>query len=371
MICDLPGQHGAGASGAADERGEGQTSLLLALTGIGLLLLPLLLAAALLGEDRTAACGTTPNAHPSAATRTQTSIPATYLALYQQAGRQYGVPWNVLAAVGKVESDHGRYPGPGIGSGTNEAGAAGPMQFGIAGRAGNTWGGTPRHPANQHTGGYGLDGNGDGWADVYDPADAIPAAARYLLAHGAPTHLQRALFAYNHSADYVRTVLAHASHYAAGAFQPVTDLGSCPGDVSAYQQLPGDTITKVLTYAQAQLGKPYVFGAAGPDAFDCSGLVMMAYRAADITIPRTTFQQWHHGTRIQPGAEQPGDLVFFNSGPGSSPNNPGHVGLVYNPQHGLMIVAPNSREVVKIQTYRNRSGEPEGFVRPPADLRPP
>ena len=75
------------------------------------------------------------------------------------------------------------------------AGAAGPMQFGIGGLAGNTWGGAPVHPASEHTGGYGIDGDHDGIVNVYDPGDAIPSAAAFLKAHGAPADIQAALFA--------------------------------------------------------------------------------------------------------------------------------------------------------------------------------
>ena len=108
----------------------------------------------------------------------------------------------MLAAVGKVESDHGRSRLPGVRSGWNAAGAAGPMQFGIGvGRAGNAWAR------------YGADFDGDGRRSVYDPGDAIPAAARYLCAAGAPRRLDRALYAYNHSWAYVAKVKAIAARY--------------------------------------------------------------------------------------------------------------------------------------------------------------
>jgi hypothetical protein len=130
-------------------------------------------------------------------------IPTGYLRLYQQAaGRCPGLSWSVLAAVGKVESDHGRSPLPGVRSGWNGAGAAGPMQFGIGtGRAGNAWAR------------YGADFDRDGRTSVYDPGDAVPAAARYLCAHGAPGRLDRALYAYNRSWAYVATVKAIAARY--------------------------------------------------------------------------------------------------------------------------------------------------------------
>jgi hypothetical protein len=140
-------------------------------------------------------------APPSGAARAD--IPSRYLRLYRQAAsRCPGLSWAVLAAVGKVESDHGRSPLPGVRSGWNSAGAAGPMQFGIGvGRAGNAWAR------------YGADFDHDGRRSVYDPGDAIPAAANYLCAAGAPRRLDRALHAYNHSWAYVATVKAIAARY--------------------------------------------------------------------------------------------------------------------------------------------------------------
>jgi membrane-bound lytic murein transglycosylase B len=126
-------------------------------------------------------------------------IPADYLRLYRQAGARYRIPWSVLAAIGKVESDHGRVRLPGVRSGSNWAGACGPMQLGCVPRskAGNAW---ARY----------------GHGSVYDPADAIPAAARYLVDHGTRRSLDRALFAYNHSWAYVARVKQLAGRYAQG-----------------------------------------------------------------------------------------------------------------------------------------------------------
>jgi hypothetical protein len=132
-------------------------------------------------------------------------IPPGYLRLYRQAALQCpGLSWSVLAAVGKVESDHGRARLPGVRSGWNRAGAAGPMQFGIGvGQAGNAWAR------------YRADFDHDGRASVYDPGDAIPAAARYLCAHGAPRKLNAALYAYNPSWSYVAKVKRLARRYLA------------------------------------------------------------------------------------------------------------------------------------------------------------
>jgi membrane-bound lytic murein transglycosylase B len=126
-------------------------------------------------------------------------IPAQYLRLYHQAGARYRIRWPVLAAIGKVESDHGRSRLPGVRSGSNWAGACGPMQLGCVpgSKAGNAW---ARY----------------GHGSVYDPAAAIPAAARYLVDHGARRHLDRALFAYNPSWSYVAKAKAIARRYARG-----------------------------------------------------------------------------------------------------------------------------------------------------------
>jgi soluble lytic murein transglycosylase-like protein len=115
-----------------------------------------------------------------------------YKRLYRQSARKYGFgeDWYVLAAVGKVESNHGENMGPSV------AGAMGPMQF---------------LPSTWET--AGVDGNGDGVANIMDPRDAIPAAARYLRDSGAPQDWYRALFAYNHADWYVKKVLGVAEGY--------------------------------------------------------------------------------------------------------------------------------------------------------------
>jgi membrane-bound lytic murein transglycosylase B len=126
-------------------------------------------------------------------------IPPGYLRLYRQAGDRYQLPWPVLAAIGKVESDHGRARLPGVRSGSNWAGACGPMQIGCVpgSKAGNAW---ARY----------------GRGRPHDPAQAIPAAARYLVDHGARHNLSRSIFAYNHSRSYVTRVEQLARRYASG-----------------------------------------------------------------------------------------------------------------------------------------------------------
>jgi membrane-bound lytic murein transglycosylase B len=135
--------------------------------------------------------------HPSSAATAD--IPPGYLRLYRQAGARYRVPWSVLAAIGKVESDHGRARLPGVRSGSNWAGACGPMQLGCVpgSKAGNSW---ARY----------------GRGRPHDTAQAIPAAARYLVDHGARHHLDRAIYAYNHSWAYVTRVKQLARRYTGG-----------------------------------------------------------------------------------------------------------------------------------------------------------
>ena len=112
---------------------------------------------------------------PAVTTAARNSIPADYLALFKKTGQQYGVPWVLLAGIGKVESDDGQSNLPGVHSGQNGFGAAGPMQIGIGGASSDTWGGAPVHPASAVVSGVATDANGDGVASVYEPADAIAA----------------------------------------------------------------------------------------------------------------------------------------------------------------------------------------------------
>jgi peptidoglycan DL-endopeptidase CwlO len=210
---------------------------------------------------------------------------------------------------------------------------------------------------------------GDG-GDIMNPADAIPAAARLLAANAAPGNLQQAIFAYNHSSAYVTDVLAWAARYTAGGAQVISAAGSPICQQEDLGPLPAGAAGKILAYAEAQLGKPYQWGATGPDAYDCSGLAMMAYRAAGITIPRTSQAQWAYGTQIPASQVQPGDLVFF-AGADGTPAAPGHVGIVLDPAAHTMIDAYTTAFPVEEDAYglpgsKGGLSPVVGFTRPPA-----
>jgi hypothetical protein len=204
----------------------------------------------------------------------------------------------VLAGIGEVESGDGSNDGP------SSAGALGPVQF---------------LPATRAI--YGDGGN------IMNPADAIPAAARLLLANGAPGNIPAAIFAYNHSADYVQDVLSWANRYASGGYTvSVNQQADCT--LEAIRQAPSAIAAQIVSYAMAQIDKPYIWGGTGPAGFDCSGLVYAAYRGVGIVLPRTTFGMWDLPTHIPGRDAEPGDIVFFNTGPGTAPDHPGHAGLV-------------------------------------------
>jgi peptidoglycan DL-endopeptidase CwlO len=274
-------------------------------------------------------------------------IPGDYLALYEQEAARYGIDWGVLAAIGKVECDHGRSQAAGCNPpGTvNQAGATGPMQF-----IGSTWlAGTPPMtvptigpPTTSTRDGYATDGDEDGLANVWDPADAIAGAARLLRANGAPVDYRRALFAYDHDQAYVQTVLAQASEYRAD-FAPGASAGDravldwAVAQVGRFTYNLGPPTDRGGTVADMQSREP-----AGTSC-DCSMFTRWAFAQAGIDIGLTTSTQWTGngllspvqtpqqtavvtrgvGSDPPPGGYQPGDLIFF--GVDDGPN--GHVAI--------------------------------------------
>jgi cell wall-associated NlpC family hydrolase len=284
--------------------------------GLGLVLFVLALAvvvgiaalAAQLGQ------GLTVDAAPSG--QALTDIPSDYLQLYQQAAASCpGLPWTVLAGIGRVETDHGRN------AHTSSAGAEGPMQFLPATFAAYD------HPVLADPA-----PTPGGTGSITNPVDAIYAAARDLCANGARggADIPGAIYAYNHDESYVQQVLSWAAAYAAPT---------------------GPAADTAVSYALAQLGTPYRWGGDGPGGFDCSGLVQAAYAAAGVALPRVAQAQFDAGPLLPAGGPlEPGDLVFF----GSDPFHVDHVGLVVG--SGEMVDAPHTDAVVRTEPFPTTVG---------------
>jgi transglycosylase-like protein with SLT domain len=165
-------------------------------TAAAVALFTLMLIASLLGAG-TISLGGAPDSF-GISTLAEAEIPPLYLSLYEQAARRYGLDWAILAGIGKVECNHGRDPDPSCTKegAVNSAGAGGPAQF-----LASTWAE------------YGVDADGKGPPDRWDPADAIYAMANYLRASGAPQNYRKAIYAYNHAWWYVNEVERWASLY--------------------------------------------------------------------------------------------------------------------------------------------------------------
>ncbi|GAA1016335.1 peptidase P60 [Streptomyces sp. F-3] len=201
---------------------------------------------------------------------------------------------------------------------------------------------------------HGIDGDGDGKRDVWDPDDAIPSAAAYdcKLARyvknvpGDPTHNMLAAYnagpdaviryqgvpPYEETRNYVRRITALAKSFAA----PV-------GRVAPAKQAAG-----AIAYAQSKLGTPYLWGGNGtPEQggrFDCSGLTKAAYASVGITLPRVANDQYNAGPHPKRNELLPGDLVFFSDDP-TDPRAIRHVGIYVG--GGYMINAPRPGAVIR------------------------
>jgi cell wall-associated NlpC family hydrolase len=131
---------------------------------------------------------------------------------------------------------------------------------------------------------------------------------------------------------------AAANEAALAAFNGSQNQAPAPSSAPA-RQYAGNAAQIAVRVAQDQLGKPYVWGASGPGAFDCSGLTMYAYAAAGISLPHYTGAQWNSGRHVSQSELQPGDLIFFHS-------DLHHMGMYIG--GGQLIHAPRSGDVVRI-----------------------
>jgi cell wall-associated NlpC family hydrolase len=289
--------------------------------GVGLVLAVVVIAAAAGGLVSLVAAGSTlASSTIVPSPQALSDIPAAYLQTFEAAAATCpGLPWSVLAGIGRAESDFG------ADTQTSSAGAVGPMQFLPTTFAAYD---TPVPPGGATP------------PSPLDPTDAIYAAARDLCANGAKdgADIPGAIYAYNHSQAYVAEVLSYAAAYAAPA-----PAATAPSPAAA----------EAVSYALAQIGTPYRWGGETPGVgFDCSGLTQAAYAAAGITLPRVAQDQYDVGPHVPPGAPlQPGDLVFF----GASPTDVSHVGIVLNPS-GEMIDAPHTGADVRVEQFPTTIG---------------
>lgn len=284
---------------------------------------------------------------PSAAASAE--IPPELLDVYMAASTTCpGLPWQVLAAIGWVESGHARgnadpasgdvhppilgpaldgRPGFALIRDPSQPGgfahALGPMQF-----LSTTWARWGRLAPDRPPGAV---------PDPQNAWDAIYSAAAYLCAgHPQVGDLEAAILRYNRSAAYVGQVLAKAEQYGLGG--PPLAFGDAAGQ--------GDA---VVAAAMTQLGVPYVWGAESPeDGFDCSGLVQWSYAQIGVHLPRTTGEQVLAGAPITDlGQLRPGDLIFTDSNRSGTIVAYGHVAIYAG--GGMQIAAPRTGDVVKFQ----------------------
>jgi hypothetical protein len=213
-----------------------------------------------------------------------------------------------------------------------------------------------------------------GWgtaAQEMDPATATGMFVQHLLnlpgwetmpAWQAAQAVQRSAFA--DGSNYEKN-WADSGVYLAGVLGNGNTDGSCgqgvPGGLAGPPSsfglpvgyvIPAGTpgpATIALTFAIAQLGKPYVWGAAGPASFDCSGLTQAAWKAAGVTLAHYTGTQQNEGAQVTPSAIQPGDLVLTPGSDSAGPGIAGHVGIYLG--NGLVESAIDTAMGIQVQTW--------------------
>jgi cell wall-associated NlpC family hydrolase len=227
---------------------------------------------------------------------------------------------------------------------------------------------------------WGGDVDHDGQNSPYDPEDASVALGRLMCDNiawaqqmlatqpprlrGTPLDLAWAAYFAGRGAiltadgipasgathHYPQQVRARLPRYAADTGGDGLPNGGSGGIPAGYVPPSNAQQAAAVSFALAQLGKPYVFGAEGPNAYDCSGLVMAAWAHAGVTIPRTTADQVHTGVGVYSlNAMQPGDLIFIPGSNGTM-SRPGHVGM-YIGRDGAgrrwLVQAPHTGDHVK------------------------
>jgi cell wall-associated NlpC family hydrolase len=148
-------------------------------------------------------------------------------------------------------------------------------------------------------------------------------------------------------ADVRRLVAqAQAAALARSAASFAQAVQAAGGTVDAGMTPPNDVVAHMLAVAKSKLGDAYVWGATGPDTFDCSGLTQFAYAAAGIALPRVAADQWGVGAKVALSDLEPGDLLFWATDP-ARPATIHHVAIYLG--DGMMLAAPHTGDVVKVQ----------------------
>jgi len=251
-------------------------------------------------------------------------IPKEYIPIYKAAGEKYNIPWTLIAAIHRVETNFGQDLN------TSSVGAIGHTQFMV-----KTWvgwsfpGGTRLGDASipketlmspaaiSKYGGFGVDGDGDGKADPYNVTDAMYSTANYLAANGgASGNYQKAVFAYNHASWYVSRVMGFMKEYTSGSVEAVSIKGgSAKGS---------EVIEKAIKVGSSIVGKsPYVWGGGRNQGdinarkFDCSSYVRWAYSSAGVDLgpvsATTTDTLVKLGKVVKVSEMKRGDVIFFDT----------------------------------------------------------
>ncbi|MDQ8094900.1 bifunctional lytic transglycosylase/C40 family peptidase [Bacillus amyloliquefaciens] len=252
----------------------------------------------------------------------ENEIPKEYIPLYKKAGEKYHVPWTLLAAIHRIETRFGTLKHQ-----TSSVGARGPLQFMV-----KTWlgwgyhGGTAVGDADipdkilsdpkmiKKYGGYGVDGNGDGKADISNVEDAVYSAAHYLSANGASSgNVRQAVFTYNHAGWYVNDVMEHMDLYGSGKAKEVSISNKGKPAIEEAIKVGSTIIDK----------SPYNWGGGRTQSdidrksFDCSSFIYWIFSKSGVNLGDqssvTTDSLVKLGKSVSKDELKRGDLVFFDT----------------------------------------------------------